>query len=200
MIFKVGLTGGIGSGKTTVSDMFQELGVPVFDADVVAHQITRNDHPVLARVRQHFGADAIDKEGNMDRTYIRNLVFNDEAKKRQLEEILHPAIRAQMDEAIADCKASYCILSIPLLLETQQRDRVDRLLVVDAPDERRMEWIRQRSGLSDNEILAIMANQVSRNERLCAADDVIENNGSREDLKPVVLKLHEKYLALAGKE
>lgn len=194
-MLKVGLTGGIGSGKSTVSAEFENLGVPVFDADIIAHQITSNYHPVLEDVAKLLGEQSV-VDGAMDRSFVRKLVFSQPKLKRQLENLLHPAIRSIMDQQVADCDADYCILSIPLLLETGQQHRVDRILVVDADETRRVEWIKSRSGLSETEIEKIFAAQVDRDTRLDAANDVISNHGTLDDIKHQVASLHRKYLDL----
>ncbi|MFT5115578.1 MAG: dephospho-CoA kinase [Parasphingorhabdus sp.] len=195
---KIGLTGGIGSGKTTVSDLFAVLDVPVFDSDVIAHEITHNNHPILERVRAQFGCQSIDINGNMDRTYMRKVIFNDAQKKSQLEAILHPAIRHITDQLVNNCQADYCILSIPLLIETNQLDRVDRLLVVDAEDSQRIKWIKMRSQLSEDEIVSIMATQTTRENRLSVADDVIVNDSDLSALEDKVSQLHQKYSVVAA--
>ena len=197
-ILRVGLTGGIGSGKTTVSDLFAELGVEVIDADVIAHEVTAPGEAVLDEIAAEFGPRAICSDGGMDRGYMRSEVFSNPDKRRRLEAILHPVIRERMELKVRACSGPYCILSIPLLIESRNAAKVDRVLVVDAPDDRRREWIRARSGLSDAEINGIFAAQVSREARIAAADDVIVNDGPIEALKEKVEALHARYLEIAA--
>jgi len=197
---RIGLTGGIGSGKTTVSNLFAELGVQIIDADVLAHEITRNNHPALEQIRLAFGPEFIDAEGNLDRNRMRQRVFENPAERKRLEGILHPIIREEMNALGDACNDAYCIFSIPLLIEGGNIHRVDRILVIDADEARRRVWIKQRSGLSDAEIDGIFSAQVNREQRLAAADDVIDNNGTPSDLVPQVNQLHQKYMNLASRD
>ncbi len=197
MALRIGLTGGIGSGKTTVSDRFASLGVEVIDADVIAHEVTRSGEPVVEQIAAVFGDEVLDAGGALDRAALRRLVFADPGKRRRLEAMLHPVIRERMEERARKARAPYCILSIPLLVESRNAARVDRVLVVDAPDAMRRRWIKARSALSDEEIDGIMQAQATRDERLEAADDVIVNDGSIEELHARVDALHRRYLAIA---
>jgi len=197
-ILRVGLTGGIGSGKTTVSDLFAELGVEVVDADVIAHEVTARGEAVLDDIAAEFGPQAIGPDGGMDRGYMRAKVFSDPDKRRRLEAILHPVIRERMEQKVRESSGPYSILSIPLLIESRNAAKVDRVLVVDAPDDRRRKWIRARSGLSDAEIDGIFAAQATREARIAAADDVLVNDGSIEDLRGKVKALHERYVEIAA--
>ena len=198
MARRVGLTGGIGCGKTTVSDRFGSHGITVIDADVIAHEVTRPGEPVIGTIAREFGAGMVDTDGALDRAALRRAVFDDPARRRLLESLLHPVIRERMNERAAAARSPYCILSIPLLVESRDTARVDRILVVDAPRAMRREWIRQRSGLDDAEIDAIMNAQATREERLRVADDVIVNDGSIEQLYERVDALHSRYLAWAA--
>ncbi len=197
-MLRVGLTGGIGSGKTAVSDAFRDLGVCVVDADVIAHRVTRAGHPVLAEITDRFGPRALDPDGNLDRAWMRGEVFARPERRRLLEELLHPVIRREMEVEVAQCRGSYCVLVIPLLIESGNTARVDRILVVDAEDDRRRQWIRQRSGLDDAEIDRIFAAQASRERKLAAADDVIVNDGNLDDLVRKTAELDLAYRKLAG--
>lgn len=200
-MLKIGLTGGIGSGKTTVADCFASLGVPVIDADKIAHELAAPGQPALQAIASAFGPDILCDDGQLDRARLRAIVFNDTARRKQLEEILHPRIRAEMRRRIADIEASaapYCILSIPLLLETGQTDLVDRILVVDTLEDLQYHRVRVRNGLPDAEIAAIIHAQVSREQRLAAADDIIANDGGLEELRQHVLGLHQRYLKHSG--
>ncbi|MEQ6342993.1 MAG: dephospho-CoA kinase [Gammaproteobacteria bacterium] len=196
-MLKIGLTGGIGSGKTTVADSFAALGVPVIDADKIAHELTIPGQPALQDIVSAFGSDILHGDGQLDRARLRAIVFNDAARRKQLEAILHPLIRAEMRRRIAYIEASatpYCILSIPLLLETGQTELVDRILVVDTPEDLQYQRVRVRNGLPDAEIAAIIHAQVSREQRLAAADDIIVNDDGLEELHQHVLELHQCYL------
>jgi len=200
MAFLVGLTGGIGSGKSTVARMFAALGAEVIDADELVHQLTGAGGAAMAAIRAEFGADYVDAHGALERARMRERVFADRAAKAKLEAILHPLVRAETDRRAAHATGPYVILMIPLLVETgDPRTRCDRVLVVDCPEELQIERVVARSGLSRAEAQAIMAAQASRAERLRHADDVIENDGSPEDLRPQVERLHRDYLARAGR-
>ncbi|MBI2779751.1 MAG: dephospho-CoA kinase [Gammaproteobacteria bacterium] len=196
-MLKIGLTGGIGSGKTTVADCFASLGVPVIDADKIAHGLTTPGQPALQDIVSAFGRDILNDNGQLDRARLRAIVFNDAARRKQLEDILHPLIRAGMRRRIADIETSstpYCILCIPLLLETGQTDLVDRILVVDTPEDLQYQRVSARNGLPDTEIAAIIHAQAGREQRLAAADDIIVNDGGLDELRQQVLELHQRYM------
>ena len=198
MTFVVGLTGGIGSGKTAAADEFAGLGATVVDADAIAHQLTEKGGAALPAVEKLFGRGFIDPAGNMDRTKMREHVFASPGAKRQLEALLHPMIRDESARRIAAAKGPYVVHVVPLLIESPDyRSRVDRVLVVDAPEETRAARVQARSGLSGDEVRRIMRTQVPRAERLAAADDVIDNGGSRDALRKQVAVLHQKYLQFA---
>jgi dephospho-CoA kinase len=197
-LFRVGLTGGIGSGKSTVASMFGELGVLVIDADQLAHELTAPGGAAIASIRDAFGPDYLDSQGALDRPRMRERVFADPAAKAALESILHPMIRAETEQRAARATTPYVILMIPLLVETGAPGaRCDRVLVVDCPESMQIERVMARSGLARETVEAIMSAQVSRAERLRHADDVIDNGGPAEALRPQVRKLHVRYLALA---
>jgi dephospho-CoA kinase len=195
----VGLTGGIGSGKSAAADEFARLGATVVDTDAIAHELTAAGGAALAGVESLFGREFIASSGQMDRKKMRALVFADPAAKLALERLLHPLIRERSRERIAAAGGPYVVHVVPLLVESPDyRQRVDRVLVVDAPDEVRIERVRQRSGLSEDDVRAIMRGQATRAERLAAADDVIVNGGSLDALRQQVAALHGKYLQFAG--
>ncbi|OOZ37303.1 dephospho-CoA kinase [Solemya velesiana gill symbiont] len=196
-MFTVGLTGGIGSGKSAVSGLFSELGVPVTDADEVAREVVEPGQPVLATLEKRFGPQILDVEGRLQRKVLRELVFNDERARKDLEAILHPLIRQRIRQHLANVEYPYAILSIPLLVETGQSSQVDQVLVVDCPVDLQIRRICQRDGITTEQAQAILAAQASREERLKAADDIIENTGEIGRLKPKVLSLHHRYLELA---
>lgn len=194
---RIGLTGGIGSGKTEVSRYFASLGVPVIDTDTIAHELVARGQPALAEITAEFGDGILDEHGNLDRAKLRGIVFADPARRRRLEQILHPRIR---DNAIAlseQCEAAYCILVIPLLVESGRDYPLDRILVVDTPVELQYRRIAGRDGISREQIASILAAQADRETRLRAADDVIVNDGDIDELHRKIDGLHQRYLELA---
>ena len=200
MTFVVGLTGGIGSGKSAAADEFGRLGAAVVDTDAIARELTEPGGAALEHIKALFGEAFIAPSGAMDRSRMREHVFSDPAAKRSLEELLHPLIRAEGERRIAQAAAPYVVYVVPLLVESgSYRTRVDRVLVVDAPEALQIARVRARSGLGEAEVRAIMASQLSRTARLAAADDVIDNGASLEALRAQVAALHAKYLKLAAR-
>jgi dephospho-CoA kinase len=198
--FSVGLTGGIGCGKTTVSDMFAALGASIVDTDLIAHALTAPHGAAMDAVREQFGPEFVQADGAMDRARMRELVFSDPGAKGQLEAILHPRIRAATAAAAAIASGPYTIVVVPLLIESVSwRDRVARVLAIDCLEAVQVQRVMARNNLSEEQVRAIMANQVSREQRLAAADDVITNEGGIEALRPQISQLHEKYLAFSEK-
>jgi dephospho-CoA kinase len=196
--FVVGLTGGIGSGKSAAADEFARLGATVVDTDVISRELTEKGGAAVARIEKLFGRSFLDPAGGMDRKKMRDHVFADPAAKRALEALLRPMIREESARRIAAAPGPYVVHVVPLLIESPDyRRRVDRVLVVDAPEETQVKRVRARSGLAADEVRAIMRGQVSRAERLAAADDVIDNRGSRDALRKQVGALHQKYLQFA---
>jgi len=195
MSFVVGLTGGIGSGKSAVAAEFERLGATVVDTDAIAHELTQAGGAAIAEVERLFGKDLIGHGGAMDRKKMRERVFADPAAKKALEALLHPLIREESRRRIERAPGPYVVHVVPLLVESPDyRRRVDRVLVVDAPEELQLERVRRRSGLADDEVRAIVAAQATRAQRLAAADDVIENRGTIDALREQVAALHRKYL------
>ncbi|QJD29921.1 dephospho-CoA kinase [Methylococcus geothermalis] len=194
----VGLTGGIGAGKSTVAGLFAARGVEVFDADEVAHRLLEPGQPALKTVVRAFGADILGGDGHLDRAALRRRVFAEPKSRKRLEGILHPLVYAELARLVLGAAGSYCLLCIPLLLETGRRKFVDRVLVVDCPETLQIERVVRRSGLRPEEVRAIMAAQVSRSERLAAADDVIVNTADPACLESEVDALHRRYCALAA--
>lgn len=188
------MTGGIGSGKTTVANGFKTLGVPVIDADQLARELVEPGQPALDEIIAVFGKDCITRDGQLNRAYVRQEIYSDAGLKCRLEGILHPKIRQHIRTLLADIHDPYCIVVIPLLLETQQTDLVDRILVVDTPEKEQLARVAARDSLSDNTIMAIMQTQTDRSTRLQAADDVIVNDSDLESLSERILELHTQYM------
>lgn len=198
-MFVVGLTGGIGTGKSTVADAFAALGVPVIDTDVIARELTAPGGVVLDAIRATFGEAVMQADGMLDRASLRRHVFADASARLQLEAILHPPIRQRVEQALAQLTAHYALLVIPLLVETgAYRDVLQRTLVVDCPEALQVARVMARSGLVRDEVMAILAAQATRAERLAVADDVILNTASPEALRDEVASLHQRYLGLAA--
>jgi dephospho-CoA kinase len=196
MRFVVGLTGGIGSGKSAAAEEFGRLGATIVDTDAIAHELTLAGGAAMAQVRRLFGDDFVDATGAMDRAKMRVLAFRDPAARKKLEELLHPMIRAESKQRIAAASGPYVIHVVPLLVESPgYRQRVARVLVVDCAQTVQMERVRRRSSLSEDEVRRIIGAQVKREDRLAAADDVIDNSGTLDALHKQVRELHARYLA-----
>jgi dephospho-CoA kinase len=197
-MLRIALTGGIGSGKSAVTDHLRALGATVLDADEFSHQVTAKGGEVLERIGEAFGPGVLTPDGSLDRAALRQLVFDDATARAQLEAILHPDIRRRMREAEAQTDAPYCVFSIPLLIETGRTKEFNRVLVVEAPAALRRERTAHRSNLDRKQIDAIIAIQASDEERRQAANDLIVNDGSLDALGSKVKKLHQQYLELAS--
>jgi dephospho-CoA kinase len=195
---RVGLTGGIASGKSTVARRFIELGIPVIDADVAAREVVAPGKPGLRQVIDRFGAGIVDENGELDRRALRELVFSDPGARRDLEAILHPLIRADMEQSTAAAVGPYVVMAIPLLVEGGSRDRVDRVLVVDVDESVQLERVMARDHCSLEQARAILASQAPRSARLAVADDVLPNAGTVTELRQAVDRLHEQYVRLAA--
>jgi dephospho-CoA kinase len=194
----VGLTGGIGAGKSTVARLFAARGVEVFDADQVAHRLMEPGQPAFKPLVRAFGADILGADGRLDRAALRRRVFAEPKSRKRLEGIVHPLVYAELARLVLGARGSYCLVCIPLLLETGRGGFVDRLLVVDCPEALQIERVVRRNGLQPEEVRAIMAAQVSRSERLAAADDVIVNAADPACLEAEVDALHRRYCALGA--
>jgi dephospho-CoA kinase len=195
---RIGLTGGIASGKSTVTQRFAELGVPVIDADVASRNVVEPGKPGLAQVVQRFGVGVLDANGQLDRRALRNLIFKDSSLRQALDAILHPLIRAEMEREAAQTQAPYLVMAIPLLVEGgSSAKRVDRVLVVDTDETLQIQRLQARDDSSEQQARAILASQASRAARLAAADDVLLNTGTVAELRQGVDRLHEQYLQLA---
>jgi len=199
MAFVVGLTGGIGSGKSAAAEEFARLGATVVDADAIAHELTGPGGAAVPAIRSLFGDAYVDSTGAMDRDKVRALAFTDVDAKRRLEGLLHPMIRDESRKRIDAATGPYVVYVVPLLVESgDYRDRVQRVLVVDCPEDAQVARVRRRSGLGDAQIRRIIAAQAPRAARLAAADDVIDNSTTLDALRQAVSRLHAQYLALAA--
>lgn len=198
--FVVGLTGGIGSGKSTVADAFVELGAALVDTDAIAHELTAPGGAAMPALIAAFGPAIADPSGALDRAAMRRLAFADPSARQRLEGILHPLIRQLSDARCRAASAPYVILAVPLLVESgSYRERCRRILVVDCPESLQIERVMARNGISEAEVRAILAAQASREARLAIADDVLVNDGERTILYRAVAALHAEYLHLAGR-
>jgi dephospho-CoA kinase len=190
----LGLTGGIGSGKTTISNIFKELGVEIIDADEISRTLVLKDTLLFKNIVKHFGNHILNKAGELDRSALRQIIFNAPKEKQWLEEILHPAIQTEIQRQIIESTSAYVVLVVPLLLESGNYNFVDRVLVIDVPETLQIERIKQRDSSNEELVKNIIAAQISRQERLSQADDIIDNSGSLSLIRDQVKKLHAKYL------
>ncbi|AEY02831.1 dephospho-CoA kinase [Oceanimonas sp. GK1] len=198
MSYVVGLTGGIGSGKSTVANLFAERGVDIIDADIIAREVVAPGEPALAAIAEHFGAGVITDRGELDRRALRDRVFGHPQEKDWLNALLHPLIRERMVAACAASTSPYCLLVVPLLVENKLTGLCNRVLVVDVSPEVQLARTVKRDQAVEAQIRAIMAAQASREQRLAAADDVIDNNSpDQTELQSEVMRLHQQYSALA---
>lgn len=196
-MLKIGLTGGIASGKSTVAQLFEHYDIPIIDADIIARQLVKPKQAAFDEIVQLFGQHIVQADGTLNRKSLRQLIFSDNAAKQQLEHILHPKIRQQFIQQSNQQRAPYCIVVIPLLVEANMKDIVDRVLVVDLEPKQQFKRLCERDDISQHDAQLIINNQCNRQQRLDVADDVINNNSSPEHLSQTVTKLHQKYCALA---
>ena len=196
---RVGLTGGIASGKSTVADMFADLGVPVIDTDVIARDVVEPGQPALAEIRESFGAAAFTDDGRLDRAAMRKIVFADEDARKRLESILHPRIRdAAMREA-SDAGGDYQLIVVPLLAESPMKHAMDRILVVDCDEQTQISRLMARDAESEDQARRMLAAQSARDERLAIADDVVRNDGTLIETREQVEELHRRYIEMSAK-
>lgn len=195
---RVGLTGGIASGKSTVADMFAEKGVPIIDTDVIAREVVQPGQPALAEIERAFGAEVIDRDGALRRRRLRELVFNDDRKRERLESILHPRIRDAAREQAESAGGPYQVIVVPLLVGSPMQKLMDRILVVDVSEQTQLERLLQRDAESEKQARRMIAAQASREDRLAIADDIVANDGSLDETAGQVAELHRKYLELAA--
>ena len=190
----IGLTGGIGSGKTAVSDIFEELGIGIVDADLASRVVVEKGRPSLEEIAKHFGQGILTEEGELDRAKLREIIFNSDEEKNWLESLLHPVIAKQIQDELKASSSPYTILVSPLLLETNQKDFCNKVLVVDVPVETQIERTLKRDDVSLEQVQSIIKAQISRDKRLELADEVIVNDKSLEDLQLAVSKLHQQFI------
>lgn len=195
----IGITGGIGSGKTTVANMFADLGVAVIDADEVARAVVARGEPAHQEIVEAFGREILDPSGEIDRARMRDRVFSDPVKRERLEAIVHPRVYAELEKRLDRAAGPYAIVVVPLLIETGGGGLVDRVLVVDTPEELQIERTRRRDGATREAVEKILAAQIDRRSRLAAADDIIENAASETALRDAVSVLHQKYLGASSR-
>jgi dephospho-CoA kinase len=193
---RIGLTGGIASGKSTVADLFAELGAIVIDTDVIARQVVEPGKPALAEIRAAFGPSAVGKDGRLDRAAMRRLIFADPPSRRRLEAIIHPRIGDEVRRQAESAGGKYQIIVVPLLVESQLRSFMDRILVVDCDEETQVERLLRRDAETESQARSMLAAQASRAERLAIADDVIDNSGALDATRARVAELHEIYRSL----
>lgn len=196
-MFRVGLTGGIGSGKSTVARLFSEHHINVIDTDQIAHQVSQPDGPAYQAIIEAFGSEILAADNSIDRKKLARIIFNSSEKKQQLENILHPLIWLIVEQQVAAATSAYCIIAVPLLFEGHHQSRFNTTLAVDCSEKLRIERIMQRDQRTLNDIKAIIKNQITADERVRLADHVITNNASLDTLKTDVHHLHEKFLRLA---
>ncbi len=196
-MFVVGITGGIGSGKSAVSDRFKRLGIKIVDADIASREVVKPGQPALLAIRDHFGSELIQADGTLDRAALRARVFADPNERKWLERLLHPSINAYLARELANAESPYAVLVSPLLVETTQIRLVDRVLVVDVPEQTQIERTMARDSNSESQVKAIMAAQASRAARLERAHDVVTNDAGFDALDKAVAELHQRYLELA---
>lgn len=194
----VGVSGGIGSGKTTVTDLFAERGVDVIDADVIARQVVEPGTAAFSAIVDKFGQTIVQRDGSLDRAKLRELVFNNNDSKDWLNQLLHPAIREQMILQTQQAKSAYCLLSVPLLVENKLHQLVDRVLIVDVQESTQLQRAVARDQSNQQQIESIMKAQANREQRLAVADDIIDNNGPTKDLPEQILLLHKRYMQIAN--
>lgn len=200
-MYVVAITGGIGSGKTTVANQFAALGIEVVDADLIAREVVAPGTPALAAITSHFGPEMLTEQGLLDRRVLRERIFSDPAAKSWLNALLHPIIRSEMLRQCAAVSSPYCLLVVPLLVENRLTELADRVLVIDVDEATQIERTCRRDGVSREQAQAILASQANRSERLAMADDVLDNqSGTTETIRARILALHETYLAFASQQ
>lgn len=194
----IGLTGGIGSGKTTVANFFADFGITIIDTDIIARHVVQSGTLALESITEHFGNEILNQDGTLNRNKLAGKIFNNPDEKTWLEKLLHPLIRQEVAKAKKKVTSPYCIVVIPLLVETLPNPDIDRILVVEAPQSLQISRVNHRDQRPESEISAIIQSQATPDERLAVADDVIVNDGSMEKLRDDISELHKKYLVICG--
>ncbi len=198
-VFTVGLTGGIGSGKTTIASMFAELGAYLVDTDLIAHALTAENGTAISAIENAFGSEFILSSGAMNREKMRQRVFSQPNEKKRLEAILHPLIREKTEAAAKESTGIYTIFVVPLLVESGSwKQRVSRVLVIDCSEQTQLQRVMKRNGMTPEQVLSIMQTQANRDQRLNAADDIIASEGTLDEIKLEVRRLHDKYVKLSA--
>lgn len=196
MVLKIGLTGGIGSGKSTACEIFSEFGVPVIDADIIAHSLVKPGMPALQAIINEFGEKIVTRDGCLNRKKLRDQIFTNETDRKKLENILHPAIYNEIAHETEGIRSKYCIIALPLLLETGASKIIDRILIIDTPRELQLSRAAIRDNVSKSNIEAIMQSQISHNDRLVDADDIVNNDGDIDNLRRQICNLHRFYTSI----
>jgi len=199
-MLKIGLTGGIGCGKTTVSKLFEQLNIEVIDADIIAHQLVEIGQSALEEIVLAFGKDLLNVDGSLNRKKLSQIIFSDSQQKQKLEAILHPLIYEAIQTALKSIDSAYCIISIPLLFETNMIDLVDRILVIDCPEQTQIERVLKRDAMPLAQIQTIIDSQVSRAYRRSHADDLIDTSITNDKLAESIKKLHNSYISLSASQ
>jgi dephospho-CoA kinase len=199
-MIRIGLTGGIGSGKSAVTDRFKRFGIPVIDSDILTRELVTPGSPALQIIVQRFGEAIVAPDGHLDRKALRTIIFNDQQARRDLESILHPAVREEIFKRLSSLDAPYCLVVVPLLVESGMTAMFERIIVVDCNETQQIERVMQRDGSSEQEAHTILDSQVNRRDRLDFATDIIQNTGDFNDLDRKVERLHHFFLDLAGKK
>lgn len=197
-MLKIGLTGGIASGKSTICQLFSDYDIPIIDADIIARQIVEPGQPAFKQVVQQFGSGVVQQDGHLNRPLLRKIIFSNPEKKTQLEKILHPKIILELKRQSDAFNTAYCILDIPLLIESKLQNLVDRILVLDISAEKQLRRLCLRDKLSVEDAQLIINNQCNQKQRLTYADDVIDNNKSPDVVAKLISDLHQKYLSIAN--
>lgn len=195
---RIGLTGGIASGKSTVAELFADLGVAVIDTDVIAREVVQPGQPALIEIRRFFGDSVFKDDGTLDRSALRRLIFSDDAARAQLEAILHPLIQEETIQRVNAASGSYIVIVVPLLADSPLREHIDRVLVVDCDEATQIERLLTRDAETEDQARRILAAQASREQRLQIADDVIHNNSTIEAISTQLSAIHDRYVALAN--
>jgi len=196
-MLKIGLTGGIASGKSTICQLFSDLNIPIIDADIIARELVEPEQPALKEIVAFFGVEVLNSDGSLNRRFLRNIIFSDLKAKSQLEAILHPKISDQLEQQSNSLHSSYCILAIPLLIESNLQKNVDRIVVIDISVQQQIERLCHRDNISVHDAQLIIDNQCSREQRITFADDIITNGGTLDNLHKIIFDLDQKYRKLA---